>query len=737
MPSHTTKAQQYFNEGNFSKATKFFRKALKQDPLNPTLHFNLATSLLRSQNAQAAAHSFQTAIKLKPDLVDAHNNLAVTYITLQQDKNALRTIKQALKIHPQEFSLHLTLGKIFLTQKKFSKALKPLAQAVSLNPTSTQALNDHGIAQFRTNQIPQATTSFNQALKLNPHFDLAYKNLGIVYNHLGDYTQAITYLTTALNYNAKDLDTYIELGKAHLNTNQYQQAIHFLSQAVSQAPDNSDVWYYLGRAHLEAENYLSSHRALHQSTLLDPDSSPALPHLYFLYRQTSKWSKSSPLHKPLSKRITTDLKTKKRPTESPQQHNYRSQNHSQNLLLAKAWSRYYQNLKTPTQFNFRPHSPPPTLNIGYLSADFQDHATSHLLCQLFPLHNRPQFKIHAYSYGPNSHDLYRHHIKSTCDVFRDVQDFPLAKTAETINQDKIDILIDLKGLTGNTRYHVLAHHPAPIQITWLGYPGTTGADFIDYAIVDPTVVPPNHQKFYTEKLIHLPHSYQINDNHQAISSKLSSKHLPPISKKSIVFGAFHQPYKIQPKMFSHWLKLLKNVPNSILWLLDHNKLSTHYLKQVAQQHHISPNRLAFSPNLDKPDHLARLKHATLCLDTYITNGHTTTSDCLWAGVPVVTLQGNHFASRVSSSLLKSLGLSELITHTTDDYFNLALHLATNPQKLQNLKSKIAKHTSSLPLFNSSRFTRNLETAYLTAWNRYLQGKPPRAFRVVDPQPLIS
>ncbi|NJL58363.1 MAG: UDP-N-acetylglucosamine-peptide N-acetylglucosaminyltransferase [Desulfobacteraceae bacterium] len=287
--------------------------------------------------------------------------------------------------------------------------------------------------------------------------------------------------------------------------------------------------------------------------------------------------------------------------------------------------------------------------------------------------------------------MYRRRIRHDCDKFIDLLDFNDEDAAKRIAEDKIDILIDLMGHTKSNRLGICAYHPAKIQATWLGFPGTSGAKFFEYMITDKTATPEDHAKWCSEQLVFMPYCYQINDHCQPFSEKQFSRKEFGLPESGFVFCSFNQAYKIEPIMFDVWMKLLREVPGSVLWLLQRSDLTEINLKKEAEKRGVNPNRLIFSQKLHKDEHLSRHILADLVLDTRIYNGHTTTSDALWAGVPVIGIEGTHFASRVCASILKTIGLPQLIAKNLQEYESLALGLARNPDALNRIRQQIAKN----------------------------------------------
>lgn len=379
-----------------------------------------------------------------------------------------------------------------------------------------------------------------------------------------------------------------------------------------------------------------------------------------------------------------------------------------------------------------PARDPARLKIGYVSADFHQHPVMHLMRGLFALHDRARFEVFAYSIGPDDGSEYRRHVASRVDHFIDIREEPPLQTARRIRSDGIDILVDLKGYTNDARPEIFALQPAPVRVSWLGYTATTGRGINDYVIVDPVVAPPEHQAQFGEQLVWMPHSFQINDHLQAIAVETPARAALGLPENAFVFACFNHLYKVESRMFSAWMRILARVPGSVLWLYESNAIARENLKRAAGLRGIDPARLVFGGTLDKPRHLARLRQADLFLDTLWFNAHTGTSDALWAGVPVLTCPQDAFPSRVAASLLRAAGLPQLICADLAAFEDRAVGLAAAPDELRRLREQLARDPARLPLFDTPRFTRNLETAFETMWRRHLAGDAPRSFAVREP-----
>ncbi len=368
------------------------------------------------------------------------------------------------------------------------------------------------------------------------------------------------------------------------------------------------------------------------------------------------------------------------------------------------------------------------LRIGYVSADFHSHPTMHLMRSFFALHDRSRFEVFAYSIGADDGSEYRHEAARSVDRFIDIRAEQAGASAERMRRDGIDILIDLKGFTHEARPEIFALRPAPLRVAWLGYPASTGRGLNDYAIVDRVVAPPEHAGDYGEKLVWMPNSYQVNDYRQPIADEHSARAALGLPENGFVYACFNKVYKIEPPVFHAWMRILARVPGSVLWLYAGQSAARANLAREAAALGMDPARLVFGETLAKSRHLARLAQADLFLDTFTINAHTSASDALWAGVPVLTCPGDAFPARVAASLVAAAGLPQLACRSMEDYENTAVRLAHHPAELRSLRQALAAG-ERLPLFDTPRFVRDLESAFDTMWKRYVAGNPPAAFAV--------
>jgi predicted O-linked N-acetylglucosamine transferase (SPINDLY family) len=367
--------------------------------------------------------------------------------------------------------------------------------------------------------------------------------------------------------------------------------------------------------------------------------------------------------------------------------------------------------------------------VGYLSGDFKDHAVAFQVRGLLEKHDRNHFEIFGYATNPDNGSSYRRKLIDACNHFRDVHARTNLSIAEQIHKDGVDILVDMSGHSRDNRLGIAALRPAPIQVSYLGFLSTTGAGFIDYVLADEVVIPEDHSAFYTEKIAYLPHCYQANDDGMPIAVQRQNRHQWDLPDDAFVYCSFNQPYKIDARLFQTWMRILKRVDHGVLWLVERSGQAVNNLRRAAEQAKVDPARLVFTGFVPLDQNLARLRLADLGLDTVTYNGGATTSNALWAGVPVLTAMGGHWVSRMSASALQCTGLSELIAADLDEYAQIAVELAANPDRLEAVRDHLHRQRLASPLFNTALFTRYVEKAYESMWQRHICGLPPESFRI--------
>ncbi len=540
-----------------------------------------------------------------------------------------------------------------------------------------------------------------------------YKSQGDLYFAQGKFTEAAACYADAIACDPAYAEAYKSWSNVCREQNRLEDAERCLRKAAELKPGLRNVQYNLGSLLLASGRLDEALEAFDKEVRLDPTHYAALAILLHLKQKMCDWRGMSQMIEALRHSLYT-------PTEAPEQTFspfaflvLPGPTPAEQRLCAQKWVHLeYSSKRTVgavTQFTHkRPRNE--KIVLGYLSSDFHDHATARLIAELLELHDRNRFSVVAYSYGPDDGSEMRHRLRKSVDYFIDLRNVSDIDSARKIYADRVDILVDLKGHTQNSRSGILAFRPATHQINYLGYPGTMGADFVDFLIADPFVIPREYEQHYTEKILRLPNSYQPNDRKRPRlpAPPRASCHLPD---DALVFCCFNQPYKVTPEVFDIWCRLLNEVTGSVLWLYVNSASAETALKREAITRGISPSRLITAAPMRQEQHLARLQCADLFLDTFPCNAHTTCSDALWMGLPVVTCAGETFPSRVAGSLLSALSISELIANNLEDYFQLALGLATNKERLAVIRNKILSNQETAPLFDTPQLARDIENLY--------------------------
>lgn len=539
-----------------------------------------------------------------------------------------------------------------------------------MDPKNAVELNDLGVQLAKQGRYQPALKHFEQAIKFDPGYEQPKYNLAVTYNNLAK--------------------SFVEKGELTI-------AKGLLFKSIE-----SEILFYPA-----------------YSNLLD-----TLMHLV-------EWQLEEKYSKQLFNIDNHQIRNKQKAASTPFLNILMYDRPEYNLQVASSWQESLKEkmkkIKNKKQINNNKR-----IKIGYVSDGFRDFPTGHNLLDVIKNHDKKKFEIILYSHGRDDKSFYRKQFEKLADKFVDIEDWGLQDATDKITEDNVDILVDLKGHTQGGNLEIFSGHPGKVQISWLGFPGTTGADFIDYAIVDRVTVPKGEEKYWSEKLIFMPDSYRPVDTGTPLpknKSKITKKKYG-LPSKGVIFSSFNNAYKIEPVMWEVWMNILKEVPNSTLWLWERFPEASNNLRKHAKSHGVEPKRLVFSKSAPKDEHLARIQLADIALDTRIVNGHTTTAETIRMGVPVVALYGKHFCSRVSASILNACKMNELVTNSLEEYQKLAIDLATDSKKLKKIKTKLNKNLKNTNLVNTKKFTKNLEKAYLKTFKIYKDGKPPKQFKVL-------
>lgn len=610
--------------------------------------------------------------------------------------------------------------------------LSQLQQAIKLNPQDPALHYELGNLYLQSDQTNEAITCYSAALKLSPNHPQILLQLGNTYSALGLFAEAVSYFQKATRADPTNAAAHFNLGNALRELGKPEQAATSYRVALELAPSDADIHNNLGNV-LRELGQLDEAIACYKAALrLNPALHHAKVHLVHQKQHICDWQGLDEDVQEIQKWVLDVPQAQISPfafLAMPNTTATEQQKCAQNWLK----NRYSKLINNKNIIFTYPNRSKKKLKIGYLSSDFRLHPLAFLITELIELHDRSQFEIYAYSYAIDDKTPERKRLEKAFDHFIDIRPLSLTAAAQRVNADEIDILVDLTGFTQTSRSGIAALRPAPINVNWLGFPGTmgdlNGTPLFDYILSDAFITPSEQAAYYSEKLALLPDCYQPNDRKRPIG-KIPSRKDCGLPENAFVFCCFNQTFKILPSMFDIWMRLLKAKSNSVLWLLECNPWAKENLCREARLRDIDASRLIFAPRVSIADHLARHTLSDLFLDTLPYNAHTTCSDALWMGLPVITCVGDSFAGRVAGSLLKAANLPELITYSLEEYELGALQLANNPNELAAIRHKLAQNKEALPLFDTRRFAQHLEQAYQIMRQTHLTGQPPQAIKLM-------
>jgi predicted O-linked N-acetylglucosamine transferase (SPINDLY family) len=562
-----------------------------------------------------------------------------------------------------------------------------------------------------------AIRNLNQAIKLNPSYAEAYLNKGISLSQIRRFSEADIQYDEALKIKKDYVEALFNKGIALYELGQIEASLHFTGKAIKKNPNFIEGWVSRANLLLKLGLYQDSIEHLEYALNLDTKFNYIEGNLLHSRMIICDWSNYNQNLKNVIKKVKFGAKAINPFALSALVDDGSLIKYCAELFIG-------QNNQPKLSASLPKHPKKNRITIGYYSANFYNHAIGYLIAELFHLHDKEKFDLVGFSFGPTKCDETQQKIANEFDRFHILENKTDEEIVALSHKEKIDIAIDLIGFTENIRTSVFDLRVAPIQVNYLGYPGTMGSKHYDYIIADEIIIPKQFCEDYVEKIAYMPDSYQVNDRRKKISNKEFLKNDLELPQGAFVFASFNNNYKITPITYDVWMKILSKVNNSVLWLLADNIVAKNNLLDEASSRGIEHSRLIFAERCNLSDHLARHRQADLFLDTFPYNAHTTASDALWAGMPIITLMGNSFASRVAASLLNAVNMPELITSSQEEYEALAIDLATNPEKLYAIKQKLAKNLVSEPLFDTPLFTRNIEALYIKMYQRYHDGLSP-------------
>lgn len=692
----------------------------------PSVETELARALTlhRAGRLDEAEHVYRSILQSEPSQFDATHLLGVIFWQRGCHEDAERQLSQAIRLDPDAAAAHNNRGNALFALGRFDEAVTCYDRALALNPRDPQGLVNRGNALRRAGRLDSALTDYDGAIGLNPNYPEAFVARGNALRDLRQLGDALASYDQAIGLRPDYPDALANRGATLRDLNRFEEALESCDRAVALKPDDASAWNNRGLVLQDLRRLDEALASYDRAYRLKPD----LPGVEGARLQAKMhlcdWStfQADCEHFLASVRSGTASSVV-------------------GILLAVASSPGDQ-LSYARRHVAERQPPSPALwrgeryahdriRVAYLSTDFRDHPVSHLLAGLIEHHDRTRFEPVAVSFGAaDEADPMRARLKAAFERFIEAGDRSDREVASLLRQGEIDIAVDLMGHTGPSRSAVLAHRPAPVAVSYLGYAGTSGTASIDYILADRTVIPDEDRQFFSEQAVYLPDTFMVADNSRRIAEPMPRRADLGLPPQGFVFCSFNNAYKLTPDVFTIWMRLLSQVEGSVLWMSEPHASAVRNLRSEAQARGVEPERLIFAPRMDRnDDHLARLRVADLFLDCWPYNAHATACDALWAGLPVLTCPGMTFAGRVAASLLGAVGMPELIARSPAEYETLAVKLARDTGLLGSLRTRLQGSRTTHPLFNTARLARHVEAAYTTMWERSRRGEPPASFAV--------
>jgi predicted O-linked N-acetylglucosamine transferase (SPINDLY family) len=695
-----------------------YDRAIALKPDSAEAYYNRGNALVDLKRPADALASYDRAIALKPDYAEAYNNRGNALVDLKRPADALVSCDRAIALKPDFAEAYNNRGNALTGLKRPADALVSCDKAIALKPDFAEAYNNRGNALTDLKRPADALASCDKAIALKPDYAEAYYNRGIVLSELKRHEDALASYDKAIALKPDYADAYNNRGNALRDLKRHADALASYDRAFTLKPDYAEACKNRGIALVDLMRPEEALVSYDKAFTLKPDLAEVEGHRLHTKMHLCDWSN---FNNECAHLISSVRNGKGNtplfaflaiPSSSDDQ-----------LRCAKLYSanKYPPSEKPIWQGERYNHD---RIRVAYLSADFRQHPVSSLLAGMFECHDKSCFDVTAISFGPDDNSEIRRRLEASFEHFIDARTYSDNQIANLAKELEIDILVDLMGFTTDSRTRIIAQRSAPIQVNYLGYAGTMGAEYIDYIIADQIVIPETQQDFYAEKIVYLPNSFQPTDRDRRISDKKFTRAEVGLPQEGFVFCCFNTNYKITPDVYDIWMRILKQVDGSVLWLVAVSPTVERNLRNEAAARGVNAERVIFASRMPLADHLARHRLADLFLDTLPYNAHTTASDALWTGLPVLTCIGETFAGRVAASLLNAIGLPELITTTSEDYERLAFDLATHPEKLAVIKRKLAENRLTTPLFDTKLFTKHIEAAYTAMYERYQAGLAP-------------
>jgi protein O-GlcNAc transferase len=730
--------------GDATGGAEFLRRSLEGDPGQATVHCNLGNALREARQPEAALECYGRALQLAPEFAGALYNRGNALLDLNRAEEALDSFDKAIALQRDYAEAYNNRGNALLSLGRLEAALQSYRGALALRPDFALARSncahvlqqmavvryDSGNTCLAAKQYERALADYDAALRLDPHLLEARCNRGLSLLGLDRPGEALESFTTALTSRPDFAEAFHGRGRALRALGRKENALADFDQALQLLPDSADILYRRAAVLRELHRYEEAARCFAQVLSVAPEYDYASGNLVHARLQTCDWMG----YGDSVRQIEQHLETGKRVVlPGP----FLAFSHTADAQLECARIFVADKHGTPPPALWKGESyQHDKIRIAYVSADLREHPVSILLVGVLEQHDRNRFETFGISLRPPEDTPFGERVKSAFSRFIDVSGKSDQDIAVLLRELEIDIAVDLMGFTGSGRAGVFTRRAAPVQVNYLGYTATTALPCMDYIIADATVIPEADQRCYSEKVVYLPDCYQPGDSRRGVPEVTPTREQCGLPESGFVFCCFNNHYKIGPEVFHVWMRLLAATAGSFLWLAAGNGTMARNLRAEAERRGIAPERIVFAPRVaDSAEHLARYRVADLFLDTLPFNAHATANDALWMGLPVLTCQGGTFAGRVASSLLRAVGLPELVTGTLEEYEELALKLAATPALLLDLRARLARNRGEYPLFNTTRYCRHLETAYVTMWQRAQSRTAPEHFAVPPRPPL--
>jgi predicted O-linked N-acetylglucosamine transferase (SPINDLY family) len=711
------------NLKRFDEALSSLDRALAIEPNDARALNNRGNVLKEMKRWREALASTDKALAIKPDYAEALNNRGTILQAMKRFDQALASFEQALAIAPDNVLLLFNRGIVLLGLKRFTEALASLDRVLAEQSGNALAHYNRGAALKGLQRLPEALASYDRALVIEPRLADAHIDRGDTLRDMGRFAEALACYGWALAIAPDNITALNNRGSVLQALRRFDEALKDYDAALRIDPDFILALYNRGNLlWSEYRRFDGALRDLEKADRIDPEFDYLPGDLLHLRIQLADWRA---LEQQIAL-IDAGVRAGKRVVRP-----FIYQAISQSPSDLQAASVLYAAHRFPPApaLGTIARRAPAKLRVGYMSGEFREQATAFLTAGLYEHHDKSKFELVALDTGWSDGGATRKRLEAGFDKFIDIAKLPDKDAADRISAEEIDILVNLNGYFGIERMGVFAHKPAPIQVNYLGFPATLGAPYIDYILADRIVIPETERQFYTENVVYLPDTYQVNDSRRPVADITPTRAECGLPAQAFVFCNFNHIYKLTPAMFAVWMNILRQTPGSVLWLLESNTKFPQSLREQAARHGVAGERLVFAPPTSPDRHLARMKLADLFVDSLPYNAHTTASDSLWAGLPLLTCRGTSFPGRVAASLLHAIGLPELVTASLEEYQALALELAGDPAALKAIRQKLERNRLSTPLFDTNRFRRHLESAYTAMWEIFQRGESARGFSV--------